>query len=226
MQAKRILIISLIVILPLVFLLNSCHDLDEDGGYYDKKTGQYKYVRPNKRGINQAEQKVDQLRPGELQQIKGKVKKIESDGKTIWISMKDRQSYMIIASRLAMGNRDDEKKLLRIGLRYVAPMSTGKLRGKNRAQWRRIVLDRLKKDFLGKQITAEITYEQKAKKIWGTIFRTIKTKKGAKVRNINLWMVYEGLSYYIIERGKSVDDKDFEKAQRLAKKRRSGVWNF
>ena len=226
MQVKRILTISLFFILPLTLALNSCHDLDEDGGYYNKKTGQYKYVKPKKRGINQAAQKVNQLRPGELQQIKGKVTKIEPDGKTIWLRFNDRQSYMIIASRLAMGNRDDEKKLLRIALRYVAPMSTGKLRGKNRDQWRKTVLDRLEKELFGEQITAEITFEGKAKKIWGTIYRKIETKKGEKIRNINLWMIYEGLSYYIIDRGKSVDDEDFVKAQRLAKKRRAGVWNF
>lgn len=226
MQAKRIITIPLFILLSLWFALSSCQELDEDGGYYNKKTGKYKYITPSKRGVGQSALKVQQLRVGELQQIKGKVLKIEEDGKTIWLSIKDRQSYMIIASRLARGNRNDEIKLLKMTLRYVAPMATGKLRGRSRIQWRKTVLSRLKKEFMGKQITAEISFEGEAKKLNATFFRILKTKKGNKVRNLNLWMVYEGLSYYIIDRGISPDDENFIKAQRLAKKRRAGVWKF
>ena len=75
----------------------------------------------------------------------------------------------------------------------------------------------LKNQMLKRQVLVEIDYEEKARKLWGICFVVIKTKDGDRARNINLWMVKEGLSYYFIDRGKAADDRVFRNAQAVAR---------
>ena len=52
----------------LIFITVSCQDLDEDDGYFDKETGLYKYVYPNRKGRSASDLKVQSPRPGKTQQ--------------------------------------------------------------------------------------------------------------------------------------------------------------
>lgn len=217
----------LLLSIPLL-LLGSCdsHELDEYGGYYDEKLGKYRYVKPIKRGIDQSELRAKQPRPNESQTISGVIKRIENDYKEIWLFIKDRQSYQMLAEVLAKGNRDDKNQLLRIQLEYVAPMASINFSGNQKREWVSYLDQLIKHELLNKKINVTIRFLAKAKKLTGIAYVVIQTDQGRALRNVNRWMVNTGLSYLIYDPRDENPPKDFIQAQVLAKKQRAGVWNY
>ena len=104
--------IRIAILFLIVLICNpACQKLDDEGGYYDEKTGLYKYVFPNrKKGINTADLKIKTPQPGVEQQIQGVITEVGKDLKSVWIFIKSRQTYMILAESLARGNRNDKEK--------------------------------------------------------------------------------------------------------------------
>ncbi len=220
--------IRIVILLLLVMAVGAsgCRKLDKDGGYYDEETKTYKYVSITKRGTQQSGLQVFSPNPGKPQQVYGIVTRIENDAKSFWLKIEDRKPYMILAERLSGGNRNDKNKEIRIQLKYISPLGSVSRRGNFRQQWREYVITNLKNQILKKQVLVETDYEEKARKLWGVCFVVIKTKEGDRARNLNLWMIQQGLSYYFIDRGKAADDKTFRNAQAVAKNYKAGIWKY
>ena len=213
-------------LLCLVFFIPACQKLDKDGGYYDETSKTYKYVNITRKGVKKSSLQVSSPTPGKLQHVQGIVTRIENDAKSIWLKIKDRQPYMILAERLSGGNRNDKKKEIRIQLKYVSPLGSVTLGSNFRKKWRPFVQNRLGEQILNKSILVEIDYTEPARKLWGTVFTVVETAKGERVRNINLWMVQQGLSYYFIDHGQSPENKNFKAAQTLARQSKNGLWKY
>jgi len=219
-------LISLFVLLMLVLTYQSCNKLDKDGGYFDEKTQTYKYVRITKKGVKKSSLQISSPTPGKLQNVQGIVTRIENDAKSIWLKIEDRHPYMIIAERLSGGNRNDKNKEIQIQLKYVSPSGSVTSGGDFRKKWRAYSKSKLEEQLLNQPILVEIDYKNRSRKLWGTVFTVIETKKGERVRNINLWMIQQGLSYYFIDHGRSPEDKRFMDAQLIARKYKHGIWKY
>ncbi len=217
---------AFILLLVLILSASACRKLDEDGGYYDEETKTYKYVRPTNRGVKKSALQVFSPIPGKTQQVYGIVSRIEDDAKSFWLKIDERKPYMILAERLSGGNRNDETKELKIQLRHVSPLGSVTRRGDFRKKWRDHVVANLENQMVNRQVLVEIDYEEKARKLWGICFVVIQTKDGDRARNINLWMVTQGLSYYFIDRGKAVNDNAFRNAQLVAQRNKAGLWKY
>lgn len=204
----------------------ACNKLDEDGGYYDEATKTYKYVNITKKGVKKSSLKVTSPVPGRPQQIYGIVTRIDDDAKSIWLKIADRQPYMILAERLSGGNRNDKDKELRIQLKHVSPLGSVTRKGSFKEKWLEYVISYLNNQILNKQILVEIDYEELARKLWGTCYLVLETESGAQARNINLWMIQQGLSFYFIDHGRASDDQTFRAAQESAKKSKTGIWKY
>ncbi|PCI23900.1 MAG: hypothetical protein COB67_12330 [SAR324 cluster bacterium] len=173
-----------------------------------------------------ADQRLYPPRAGRIQRIEGTVTKIGEDVKSIWIKIDKSKDYTTLAKSLSKSNRQDKKRTLRVSLEYVTPMGSV-TRGRSfRKKWKRRIRQRLENQLNGQEVIIDLKFQEKARKFWGTVYQTIQTKKGRRIRNINLWMVYEGLSYYIIDRGQSNQDPEFVNAQILAKQRKAGLWKY
>ncbi len=207
-------------------LFTACQKLDEDGGYYDEKSKSYKYVKISKRGTQKSAFEVFSPTPGKTQNIQGIATKIGSDAKSIWLKIEDRKPYMIIAERLSGGNRNDKDKEIRVQLKYVSPTGSVTQGVQFRKKWKDYTIEVLKDQLLNKNILVEIDYEESARKLWGTVYRVVKTENGERIRNINLWMIQQGLSYYFIDKGKAADDQKYKDSQKLAKKLNMGLWRY
>ena len=219
--------LTFLLVFSLVGLsLHSCQKLDKNGGYYDEETQTYKYVRPTHRGVQKSALQVVSPTPGKSQQIYGIVTRIGDDAKSIWLKIEDRHPYMILAERLSGGNRDDKNKELRITLKNVSPLGSATRKGEFRQQWKDYVVGMLANQIVNKQVLVEIEYEEISRKLWGTCYIIVDTSEGDRARNINLWMVQQGLSFYFIGRGQALDDKKFREAQNLARKYKSGIWKY
>jgi len=217
----------LLFLILLATLTTACkRKPDIDGGYYDEKTKRYKYVRPTRVDLRKIKLKVVPPQAGIIQKIDGTVSGIDDDAKSIWIKIAERKPYMILADSLASSNRDDKEKLIRINLEYVSPSGSVARDKKFKRQWKRYVINVLKEQLLNQPVIADIRYDERARKFWGTIYKVVTTKQGKKARNINLWMVHKGLSYYFVDHGKSVIEAEFIKAQRIASKSKSGIWQY
>ena len=218
---------GIILLLLAVFLLGQgCRNLDEDGGYYDEETQTYKYVDIANKGVQKSSLQVFSPTEGKPQQIYGVVTRIANDAKSIWLKIEDRHPYMIIAERLSGGNRNDKNKELRIQLKYISPMGSVSRGGDFRKKWRNYAISQLSSQILNKQVLVKIYYEERARKLWGICYVVIKTKEGERARNINLWTIQQGLSYYFIDQGKAQDHKKFRSAQLLAKQLKRGLWEY
>jgi hypothetical protein len=213
--------------LAIFILFSGCnHKLDEDGGYYDEKTRSYKYVKPKRRDISDTSSQIYAPRAGETQTIGGTVARIDEDAKSVWIKIEDRKMYMILASSLSGSNRDDKSKTLRLNLAYVSPAGSVNGSSRFRAQWKKYVIQTLGGGLLNRKILAELKYEERSRRFTGSLYRSVKTTKGERAQDVNLWMVQQGLSFYLIDQGKSPKEKEFLQAQKNARKGKKGVWRY
>ena len=180
----------------------------------------------SKKGLFVEDSKIYPPRAGNTQRVKGTVARVERDVKTVWVQIAKSRNYTTLARRLSGSNRNDKKQEIRVSLEFVSPLGSVVGVGKFRKSWRHYVYQILSKELLEQTVLMNLRYQEKAKKFWGTLYKIVNTSKGRKVRNINLWMVREGLSYYIIEQGMASKNKEFQKAQELAKQQRSGLWKY
>ncbi len=199
--------------------------LDEYGGFYNEKTGRYKYVRPIKRASRHSTLGVSQPSEKKPQQIWGLVSGFSEDLKSFWVYIDDRQSYQMLAEHVTGLNRDDKNKRLRIHLKYVSPLGSIPDPALRR-QWQPYVTQQLEALFGQDEVYVTTFYHEKTKQFSGEAFKIIQTKDGEIMRNLNLRMVYEGLSVYFFDPKEKEPQKDYIKAQALAKERRAGLWNY
>jgi len=224
-KQKKNILFFILSLLPL--LLSNCEKLDKDGGYYDEETSLYKYVFPNRTNSKwTSELKIKTLRPGEAQQIHGVISLIDPNLKTIWLEIQSRQIYMIIAEGLSRGSRNDKEKKIKIDLSYVSPLLISSKSKSFKKQWRDYLKKLFQAELFGKRVLVDIKFQEKSKKLWGVVYKIIKTEKATVIRNVNKWMILNGLSYYIIERGGTNDDNEYLKAQNIAIRKKVGLWKY
>lgn len=200
--------------------------LDDDGGYYDEKTKRYKYVRPTKLRRQKISFKVVPPQAGISQKLIGSVTRIGEDAKSIWLQLEDRKPYMILADSLASNSRNDKEKSMRITLEFVSPLGSVAQGKKFKNQWKRYTINILEEQLLNQNVFVDIRFDERARKFWGTVYKIVVTKEGEKARNVNLWMVHQGLSYYFVDHGKSAIESEYIKAQRIASQGKSGIWRY
>lgn len=219
-------IAAILFLIGLIFSAPACQKLDKDGGYYDEKSKTYKYVNITNKGVKKSSLQVFSPVPGQLQNVQGIVTRIEDDAKSIWLKIADRHPYMILAERLSGGNRDDKLKEIRIQLKYVSPLGSVTQGSEFRDKWQVYAKAKLEEQILNESILVEIDYKENAKNLWGTLYTVVQTSKGERVRNINLWMIQQGLSFYFIDKGRSPEDKKFTEAQLIAQQYKQGLWKY
>jgi hypothetical protein len=220
------LLVRIAILLLLSLLIISCGNLDGDGGYYDEKTKTYKYVNPTKRGVKSSSLQVTSPTSAHTQQIQGIITRINSDAKSVWVKIRDRKPYMILAERLSGGGRNDKTKELKVGLSYVSPLGSVTRGSEFRKKWRAYAVEVLKKQLLGKTVFIETEYLERARKLNGVVYTVVPSSNGEKLRNMNLWMIYQGLSYYFIDQKRSSHDKRYVDAQKFAKHSGLGLWKY
>ncbi len=217
-----------VLLLLTLSLLGGCGgpELDSDGGYYNEKTGRYKFVRPSKKATRHSGLGLNLPVQGKIQQFTAQVVAIDPSAKDIWVFIEDRRSYQMLAEQVTGLRRKDKAKHLKFSLRYVDPIGSMAQRPLKRAQWKAFALQVLEKELVGARVIINFEYRRTPKKYLAEVFKIIQTDKGQRMRNFNRWMVYQGLSVYFFEGRNKKPEKDFLDAQKLAKKRKSGIWKY
>ncbi|MDX2469165.1 MAG: thermonuclease family protein [SAR324 cluster bacterium] len=218
---------GIFIIISLAFL-SGCGgpELDSDGGYYNAKTGRYKFVRPSKKATRHSGLGLNLPVEGKIQQFSAQVVKIDESAKDIWVFIEDRRSYQMLAEQVTGLRRNDRDKHLKFSLRYIAPLASMAQRPKKRAQWKAFAIQVMEQELVGNKIIINFEHRRIPKKYLAEIFKIVQTDKGQRLRNFNRWMVYQGLSVYFFQDRKKKPEKEYLDAQRLAKKRKSGIWKY
>ena len=189
--------------------------LDDYGGHFSKKTGGYHYHKPKpsmsrvKRGHLAWQEK------GVSGQLKGTVVKIDRSD-AFWLKLDYRPSYQEMAALLPKVNRDDRNQMVKVWLQFVSPEASAN-RGKKYNDWfRKQVVYELGRKMVGKEVTIQFWLSPGPRRIYGMVFHG--------EENINLWLVLNGWSYYMVNQGKNPHDKKFVEAEAVARKQKAGLW--
>ena len=219
---------SSVTLLVTSLLLSGCFgkELDKDGGYFNEKTGRYKFVNPSKKATRHNDLGVIKPVEGKEQQFQGKVVKIDESAKDIWIHINDRRAYQLLAELVTGLRRDDRNKNLKMSLKYVSPLASAARNKSLQARWKAFAIQTMEKELIDKDVMIQFTYAKRPKKYWAILYKTVETTKGERLRNFNRWMIYQGLSVYFFDKKDKKPQKEYLDAQRLAKKRKSGIWKY
>ncbi|MCZ6646529.1 MAG: YHYH domain-containing protein [SAR324 cluster bacterium] len=190
--------------------------LDEYGGHFNDKLGNYHYHRPL---ATMAKRKkefltwIDYRRTGE---IRGKVAKLER-ADALWLRLEYRPAYQDLARVLTAGNRKSKEMWVKIYFQHVSPEASVNRGRKYNAWFRKKVVYELGRKLIGKDVVVQFRIVQDGKRMYGMVF------KGGE--NINLWLVLNGWSYYLLTQGENPFGKEFIKAEQLARKQKAGLWS-
>ncbi len=211
-------------ILIVCCLLFSCQKLDKDGGYYNEKTKSYVYVRPSKKAAKDIGLTSYSNQDIGFSAVGYKVSK-EAD--SLWLYIANRRLYMRIASRLSITQRDDKNKLIKLHLAYVSPNLSMLAKARMKKRWTLYVSGILQKVLYKKDLMIRAWYLTKAGRLKGIVFLPAGKSVSPVTQELNLWMIYQGYSYYFIDQHKqNVNDKLYKQTQTYAKQKKLGLWKY
>lgn len=191
-------------------------NLDEWGGHFDEATNYYHYHRPKMDMARRKREYLTWLKFPFKGAIKGIVTRIDRPN-ALWIRIPYRPAYQEMAPLISSNNRDDKAQLLRIWLQYVSPEETGS-RGRRYSKWfKKKVIYEMAQKLEQREITVQFNLlGGSALRLRGMVF--------LGEENVNLWLVLNGWSYYVINEGGNPHDKLFKQAEDLALRDKAGIW--
>ena len=189
--------------------------LDEYGGHFSED-GIYHYHRPSRDMATRKAEWLEWVRYPVRGIIKGRVARIE-DASHLWLHIPYRPAYQELVPEVGAANRDDHAVLLRVALAHVSPEETGARDPGFSAWFREKVTHELRQKLLDEQVTVHF-------RIVGGEAGLLRSMVFQGEENVNLWMVLNGWSYYVISDGENPYDKLFRQAEDIAKRDRAGIW--
>jgi endonuclease YncB( thermonuclease family) len=193
--------------------------LDAFGGHYDERTHTYHYHKPSRDMAQRKPEWLEWTRFPVRGTIKGQVVAVDPSDE-VWVFVEYRPAYQELADKLAMANRDDKTARLRIALAHVSTRETGARNPRFEDWFLRKVAAELKTKLLEKAVRVEfeLVGVGSAGTLRGTVF--------LEEENVNLWLVENGWSYYVLSDGENPYDALFRTAEDTAKRNQAGIWQY
>jgi endonuclease YncB( thermonuclease family) len=189
--------------------------LDEFGGHFDEKTNLYHYHRPKAEMARRKREFLAWSEVGRTGELRGPVVKVERPD-AIWVRIPYRPAYEEVARGLTAQNRNAKEQLVRVWFLHASPEASAN-RGRTYNQWfRKKVAYELNRKVRGKDVVVQFRIVQQGKRVFGMVLMG--------EENINLWLVLNGWSYYVLGQGENPFDKQFVQAEDIARKRKAGLW--
>lgn len=190
--------------------------LDQYGGYFDERTGQYIYHHPPRDMALQKAKYLQWVHFPDTGTVKGTVAKVTS-ADTLWIQVGYRFAYQELAQHIAKDNKDGRTMLLRVDLSHISPRETAAHNPRILDWFLSKAAYELRQKLLGHKVTVNFTIVGgEVSRLRGMVF------EGGD--NVNLWMVLNGWSYYMLGEEKNPYDKLFRNAEALARRNKAGIW--
>ena len=191
-------------------------DLDEYGGHFDERTNEYHYHKPRPEMARRKKEYLTWIQPGQSGELRGSVMKIQRPD-ALWLYIPYRPVYQEFANQLSPASRDDKNQAVLIWFQFVSPESSVS-GAKNYREWfHKKVVYELDQKLRDKEVAIQFRLLANAARLQGMV--------NLDKENINLWLVLNGWSYYVLPRdAKNPAEKEFKKAEAAARKQKLGLW--
>ena len=223
MFGTRFYIPVLITLFGFVFLLGTLgarsvyahpKPLDDLGGHFDERSGLNHYHKPR---FDQS--RLEQsLSWGSFQKqavIRGVLARIDQPD-AVWIKINYRPAFLDLAQHIPPSHIDQENSLVKVWLQHVSPELSVNEDKRFNAWFKERVVYEIRTRLEGKTVTAHLDLEAASKRPRGVVF--------FGEESLNLWLVTNGWSYYLLSDPPSPYHEQFVLAEDSARRRKVGLW--
>ncbi|MDH5752781.1 MAG: thermonuclease family protein [Deltaproteobacteria bacterium] len=192
------------------------NDLDEFGGHFDDKTGQYHYHRPRRDAALEKSKSLKWTTYPHRGTLTATVVRIDRPD-AIWVQPSFRPVFQELADKISATHRDDKQAMIQIWPLFVSPESSVNQGERYNSWFKEQVVYELKKKLLGKEVQIHFDLDNATRRPRGMLF--------LGEENLNLWMVLSGWSFYVLGDEKGPYHKNFIQAEDMARRNRVGLWD-
>jgi hypothetical protein len=191
-------------------------DLDEFGGHFDETTGHYHYHDPVWDLAVRTKEYLNWTRQGASGELTGTFEKVDRPD-AIWVKIPYHPAFQNLAGSVSAQNRDDKNSLVRVWFRYVSPENSSLSQDRQYIEWfRKKVVFELDRKLAKQQLTVQFAIDPVTHRPVGMVL--------LGEENVNVWLVLNGWSYYLLNQDKSPYEKAFVEAEQTARKQKAGLW--
>ncbi len=133
----------------------------------------------------------------------------------IWIRLDYRPAYQDFVEYVSPANRKDKEQWLKVWFRFVSPEASVNQDPAYNEWFHEKVVYELKQKLLGRQVSVQFRI-MPGGRLYGMVYHG--------EENINLWLVLNGWSYYLLSDGDNPYEKMFHDAEQTARNNDRGLW--
>ncbi len=139
-----------------------------------------------------------------------------TDSESVWIRIERRSEYRKWTFKLSKKNLNLPRQEVRVWLKYVSPKLSISHGNEYNDWFRKKVAFEMQKIFYNRQVRINYDYSDKLFRLEGMVW--------TGDTNINIWLIRNGWSFYLLENEPPLEHKDLLAAENEAKQLKVGLW--
>ena len=139
-----------------------------------------------------------------------------TDSESVWIRIERRSEYRKWTFKLSKKNLNLPRQEVRVWLKYVSPKLSISHGNEYNEWFRKKAAFEMQKIFYNRQVRINYDYSDKLFRLDGMVW--------TGDTNINIWLIRNGWSFYLLEKEPPLEHKDLLAAENEAKQLKVGLW--
>jgi endonuclease YncB( thermonuclease family) len=139
-----------------------------------------------------------------------------TDSESVWIRIERRSEYRKWTFKLSKKNLNLPRQEVRVWLKYVSPKLSISHGNEYNEWFRKKAAFEMQKIFYNRQVRINYDYSDKLFRLDGMVW--------TGDTNINIWLIRNGWSFYLLENEPPLEHKDLLSAENEAKQLKVGLW--
>jgi len=139
-----------------------------------------------------------------------------TDSESVWIRIERRSEFRKWTFKLSKKNLNLPRQEVRVWLKYVSPKLSISHGNEYNEWFRKKAAFEMQKIFYNRQVRINYDYSDKLFRLDGMVW--------TGDTNINIWLIRNGWSFYLLEKEPPLEHKDLLAAENEAKQLKIGLW--
>jgi len=139
-----------------------------------------------------------------------------TDSESVWIRIERRSEFRKWTFKLSKKNLNLPRQEVRVWLKYVSPKLSISHGNEYNEWFRKKAAFEMQKIFYNRQVRINYDYSDKLFRLDGMVW--------TGDTNINIWLIRNGWSFYLLEKEPPLEHKDLLAAENEAKQLKVGLW--
>ena len=139
-----------------------------------------------------------------------------TDSESVWVRIERRSEYRKWTFKLSKKNLNLPRQEVRVWLKYVSPKLSISHGNEYNEWFRKKAAFEMQKIFYNRQVRINYDYSDKLFRLDGMVW--------TGDTNINIWLIRNGWSFYLLENEPPLEHKDLLAAENEAKQLKVGLW--